>query len=29
MGVKKVYDDGAIFSAEVLDITPADIRAKF
>jgi len=29
MHVKKVYDDGAIFSAEVLDITPADIRAKF
>jgi large subunit ribosomal protein LP0 len=29
MGVRKVYDDGAIFPAEVLDITPADIRAKF
>lgn len=29
MGVKKVYDDGAIFPAEVLDITAADIRAKF
>lgn len=29
MGVKKVYDDGAIFSAEVLDITPDTIRAKF
>lgn len=29
MHVKKVYEDGAIFQPEVLDITPADIRAKF
>jgi len=29
MNVKRVYEDGAIFSAEVLDITPDDIRAKF
>jgi len=29
MGVKKVYDDGTILSAEILDITTADIRAKF
>jgi len=29
MNVKKVYEDGAIFSAEVLDITAEDIRAKF
>jgi large subunit ribosomal protein LP0 len=29
MAVKKVYEDGAVFNADVLDITPADIRAKF
>jgi len=29
MNVKKVYEDGAIFSAEVLDITAADIKNKF
>jgi len=29
MHVKKVYEDGAIFQAEVLDITAADIRTKF
>lgn len=29
MNVKKVYDEGAIFNAEVLDITPEDIRLKF
>ena len=29
MNVKKVYEDGAIFSAEVLDITAADIKIKF
>jgi len=29
MGVRKVYDNGAIFGAEVLDITAADIRSKF
>jgi large subunit ribosomal protein LP0 len=29
MNVKKVYEDGAIFQAEVLDITAADIRTKF
>lgn len=29
MHVKKVYDDGAIFSPEVLDITAEDIRNKF
>jgi len=29
MAVKKVYEDGSIFGADVLDITPADIRAKF
>jgi len=29
MNVKKVYEEGSIFSADVLDITPADIRAKF
>jgi len=29
MGVKKVYDDGAIFSAEVLDISNAYIIEKF
>jgi len=29
MEVKKVYDEGAIFSAEVLDITPEDIVNKF
>jgi len=29
MAVKKVYEDGSIFSADVLDITPADIRARF
>ena len=29
MHVKKVYEDGAIFQPEVLDITPADIRLKF
>ena len=29
MNVKKVYEDGAIFQPEVLDITAADIRAKF
>lgn len=29
MNVKKVYDEGSIFNAEVLDITPEDIREKF
>jgi len=29
MGVKKVYDDGAIFSAEVLDISNAYIIERF
>jgi len=29
MNVKKVYDEGSIFGAEVLDITPEDIRNKF
>jgi len=29
MNVKKVYDEGAIFNPEVLDITPEDIRNKF
>lgn len=29
MAVKKVYEDGSIFGADVLDITAADIRAKF
>jgi hypothetical protein len=29
MGVKRVYEEGAIFAPEVLDITPADVRAKF
>jgi large subunit ribosomal protein LP0 len=29
MNVKKVYDEGAIFNSEVLDITPEDIRLKF
>jgi len=29
MNVKKVYEDGAIFQPEVLDITAADIRTKF
>lgn len=29
MGVKKVYDDGAIYSPEVLDLTPELIREKF
>jgi len=29
MNVKRVYEDGAIFSAEVLDITPEDIKATF
>jgi len=29
MAVKRVYEDGAVFNADVLDITPADIRAKF
>jgi len=29
MAVKKVYEDGSIFGADVLDITTADIRAKF
>lgn len=29
MHVKKVYDEGAIFNPEVLDITPEDIRNKF
>jgi large subunit ribosomal protein LP0 len=29
MNVKKVYEDGAIFSAEILDITEADIRSRF
>jgi len=29
MNVRKVYEDGAIFAAEVLDITADDIRKKF
>jgi len=29
MNVKKVYDDGQIFGAEVLDITPESIRTAF
>jgi large subunit ribosomal protein LP0 len=29
MNVKKVYEDGAIFGAEVLDITPENIRERF
>jgi large subunit ribosomal protein LP0 len=29
MNVKKVYEYGAIFSAEILDITEADIRSRF
>jgi len=29
MGVKKVYDDGAIFAAEVLDISNAYIIERF
>jgi len=29
MHVKKVYDDGAIFEPKVLDISAADIRARF
>jgi large subunit ribosomal protein LP0 len=29
MHVKKVYDDGAIFNPEILDITTADILKKF
>lgn len=29
MNVKRVYDDGAIFSPEILDITEADIRSRF
>lgn len=29
MHVKKVYDEGAIFNPEVLDISPEDIRNKF
>jgi len=29
MHVKKVYEDGAIFNPEILDITPADILKKF
>lgn len=29
MGVKKVYEDGQIFNADVLDITPESILAKF
>lgn len=29
MNVKKVYEDGAVFNPEILDITPADILKKF
>jgi len=29
MHVKKVYEDGAIFNPEILDITPADILKIF
>lgn len=29
MGVKRVYEEGAIFNAEVLDLTPEIIREKF
>jgi large subunit ribosomal protein LP0 len=29
MGVKKVYEDGAIFNPDVLDITPEDIVKRF
>ena len=29
MHVKKVYEEGAIFNPEVLDITVEDIRRKF
>lgn len=29
MGVKRVYEDGAIFNPEILDITPEDIVKKF
>lgn len=29
MHVKKVYEDGSLFNAEILDITPADILKKF
>jgi len=29
MHVKKVYEDGAIFAAEILDITSNDIRTRF
>lgn len=29
MNVKRVYDDGQVFNPDVLDITAADIRAKF
>lgn len=29
MGVKRVYEEGAIFNPEVLDLTPEIIREKF
>jgi len=29
MHVKKVYEEGAIFNPEILDITTADILKKF
>lgn len=29
MGVKKVYEDGAMFNPEILDITPEDIVKRF
>lgn len=29
MGVKKVYEEGAIFNPDVLDITPEDILKRF
>jgi len=29
MNVKKVYEDGAIFEPKILDITAADIKARF
>jgi len=29
MHVKKVYEDGAIFEPKILDITAADIKARF
>lgn len=29
MGVKKVYEEGALFSPDVLDITPESIKQRF